>query len=493
MAETLDKRDARRACAGRGARRRGLAWLLVAVLAAATSCRTAVRRVEAPVSLPPAFSAAGEAPLPEQWWRAFGDERLDGLIERALAGNFGLRTAWDRLDQARAVAREAGADLRPAVDGSAGVSREVTKVAGADRQYATGYSLGLAAGYEVDLWGRLRAADDAARLDALATAEDLRAAAVSLSAEVATTWYGLVEQRGQLALLDAQLETNRHYLDIITLQFRRGQVSATNVLQQRQLVESVQGGRALAASDLRVLEHQLAVLLGVAPGELEIPADGGLPALPPLPRTGLPAELLRRRPDVRAAEVQAQAADRRVAVAIANRFPALRLSAAAGTSAEEIGALFESWVAGIAADLAAPLFDAGLRKAEVARTRAVLSESLNSYAGTVLASLQEVEDALVREAKQGEYVASLGKQLALSQKSTEQTLENYTKGAMDFTRYLTTLLNYQGLQRTHLQARLNHVLYRVGLYRALSGAWPLERPAGAEVPGAGEARTPEEQ
>ena len=100
---------------------------------------------------------------------------------------------------------------------------------------------------------------------------------------------------------------------------------------------------------------------------------------------------------------------------------------------------------------------------------------------------------MVREAKQGEYVASLGKQLSLSQKSNEQTLENYTKGAMDFTRYLTTLLNHQSLQRTHLQARLNHVLYRVALYRALSGGWPLERPAGADVPGAEEARASEEQ
>ena len=415
------------------------------------------------------------------WWTAFEDDRLNALIDRALESSFSLRTAWDRLDQARALAEKAGADLWPNLDGSAGASREVGKVSGFDRTYLTDYSLGLAAGYEVDLWGRVRASSDAARLDALSTAEDLQAAAITLTAEVARTWYQLIEQRGHLSLLHEQIETNEKYLDIVTLKFRRGQVSASDVLQQRQLVESTEAERVLAESNIGVLGHQLAVLLGAPPAALEMPMGEELPTLPPLPETGLPVELIRRRPDVSAAELRVHAADQRVAAAMADRFPRLQLSARGGTSSEELGGLLESWLASLAGDLTAPLFDGGLRRAEVERTRAALSEHLNSYGEVVLASLREVEDALMREGKQVEYVASLLEQLRLSRRAMEQTRENYTKGTMDFTRYLTTLLEHQRVQRMYLQARLDLVLFRVGLYRALSGSWPLPRPPAHRV------------
>ena len=172
-------------------RRRPGGWFRMALPAIvatllATSCRTVAPPVETPIAVPEAFSRSGEAAPAEEWWREFGDERLNELVTQALAGNFGLRTARDRLAQARAVARRAGADRRPAVNGTAGVERTVTKTAGMERQYATDISLGLSASYEVDLWGRVEAAEDAALLDALASAEDLRAAAVSLSAQVAT-------------------------------------------------------------------------------------------------------------------------------------------------------------------------------------------------------------------------------------------------------------------------------------------------------------------
>ncbi len=426
------------------------------------------------VSLPEAFSSSGSDALPDRWWTAFGDGQLNALVERALEENFSLRTARDRLDQAWAVAERAGAEAKPGLDATGGLSREARKVAGLDRAYATDFSLGIEAGYEVDLWGRVGASRDASLLDALATEEDLHAAAVGVSAEVGRTWHRLIEQRLQLGLLDEQIATNEKHLDVITLKFRRGQVSATDVLQQRQLVESTRGERVLVESSLSVLEHQLAVLLGQPPGALDLAPDGDLPGVPPEPQTGLPLELIRRRPDVRAAELRIRAADRRVAVAIADRFPALRLSARGDTSAEELSGLFEGWLTNLAASVAAPLLDAGLRRAEVERTRAVLSERLNSYGDVVLAALQEVEDALSQEASQSEYVASLARQLELSGQSAAQTLENYTKGTADFTRYLTTLLSHQRLQRTFLQARLELVLSRIALYRALAGSWPSQ-------------------
>ena len=256
------------------------------------------------------------------------------------------------------------------------------------------------------------------------------------------------------------------------------------MLQQRQLVESTRGDRVLVESAVEVLVHQLAVLVGRRPGDLTVDAPRDLPHLPPLPRTGVPIERIRRRPDVRAAELRVQAADRQVAAALADQFPRLSLSVSAETSAARVRDLFDNWLAGMAANVVAPLLDGGLRRAEVRRTRAALSEKLNAYGQVVLAALQEVEDALSQEARQSQYVASLTRQLELSKQSTERTRDSYANGTMDFVRYLTTLLAHQRLQRSHLQAERQLVEYRIDLYRALAGSWPLPRADRAAPPGA---------
>jgi len=296
----------------------------------------------------------------------------------------------------------------------------------------------------------------------------------------AQTWYSLAEQRGQLKILDQQLKTNQDYLAIITLHFRRGQLSATDVLQQRQLVEATRGDRTLVESTIAVLENLLAVLAGRTPENFSAPPGDTLPEIPDLPQTGIPAEWLRRRPDVRAAERRIQAADQRVAAAIADQLPRLGIAFNAETSAEAVRDLFDNWVASLAANIAAPLLG-GLRRAEVRRTKAVVSERINSYGQVMLASLAEVEDALAQEAQQARYVESLSRQLELANKAAERTLDNYTKGTMTFTRYLTTLLSYQRLQRTHLLAKRQLVGFRIDLYRSLAGGWELTRPADTEI------------
>jgi len=457
-------------------RRRRLAPLLLLAAAALAGCAAEGVRVKPPVAVPARFSAEGEAPLPDRWWKALGDERLSVLIEEALTENFSIRQAWDRLDQARAAAAAAGASLWPSLDGSAGAARTRTEVRPLPRTYTTQATLGLAAAYEVDLWGRVRSTHDAARLDAYATAEDLRAAAITLSAQIARTWLRWAEARAELGVLDEQLAVNKAYLDLIRTRFGRGQGSATDVLQQEEATEAVRGERARLESVAGVLAHQLAVLVGRPPGTLRVAPPPRLPDLPPLPRTGLPAELIGRRPDVRAAALRLQAADRRLWAAVADQFPRISLTATTETSAEAVRDLFDNWLASLAANLTAPLFDAGRRRAEVERTRAALSERLNAYGEAVLRALEEVENALLQEAHQARYVASLTEQRDLARQAAEQTLANYTKGTMSFERYLSARLAYQRLQRAYLQARRDLALYRVDLYRALAGGWDLPRP-----------------
>jgi len=426
--------------------------------------------------LPTAFGAAsGTATAPARWWTAFDSPELNALVEEALGKSLTLQSAWDRLDQARATARIRGADDYPSVTGTGGVARSVNKTRGAAPVHASSYSVGLSASYEVDLWGRVSTAREAARLDLAATEQDLHSAAMTLTAELAGAWCQLVEQRARLKLLDAQLKTSQDHLDMITLKYSRGQTGITDVLQQRQQLEATRGLKVRIESDAEASRQRIAVLLGRAPGKYVAPTGVELPPLPPLPASGVPSDLVQRRPDVRSAWLRVHSADQRTAAAVSDRFPRLSLSASSDTSAGRASDLFENWAARIAANLTAPLLDGGRRKAEVERTRAVASAAFHTYGQTVLNALADVEKALSREAHQRRYVQSLKKQIDLSRQSTDQTRDNYTRGAADFTRFLTTLIAHYRLEQELVQANALLIRYRIDLYRALGGSWQLQR------------------
>jgi NodT family efflux transporter outer membrane factor (OMF) lipoprotein len=420
------------------------------------------------------FSASGQTQLPVQWWTVFDDPTLDHLISRALADNFTLQSAWDRLDQARAVARRAGADLIPQLNGEAGVS--TTSSRNDSRSNASqSFTLGLVASYEIDLWGRIRSTSEAAGLDAQSNQELLHTAALTLSAQVATTWFQLVEQRGQIEILKQQQRTNEQALELISLQFRTGQVGIADLLQQRQVVESRRGERALAAGRAQVLQNLLATLLGVAPDQAPQFTASTFGKLPALPATGLQSSLLERRPDVRAAWLRLQAADQRIAAAVADRFPRLSLTGRAGSTDEQIEDLFDDWLASLAANLLAPLIDGGRRRAEVERNQAVAAEAFHNYGQAVLEALAEVENALIQEQRQQEYLTSIDRQLELSVQATGRIRDRYLNGAVDYQRVLGALLSNQLLQRTQLTARRELFVNRIDLCRALAGGWEMSR------------------
>ena len=460
--------------------------LLVCLGLLVPSCRIPPPVMASSVEVPKAFSASGPVSAPAKWWTVFGDAQLDGLIARAMAGNLDLSTAWDRLAQAEALARRVGADLDPSLTGDAEAShtRRRTPVAGTTSTSA--YTLGLTAGYEVDLWRRVRSARDSAALAARASREDVETTALLLSAQVATTWYRLLDKLGQLALLDEQIRTNREYLDIMTYRFEHQagekKVSLVDVLQQRQLVEATRADKLRAESDRRVLEHQLAVLLGEPPRSPLPAAKATVPDLPPLPQTGVPADTLRQRPDVRAAELRLQAAALDVAVAIADKFPRLGLTAHAEATGGTAGGLFNNWLATAAANLTAPLLDGGRRTAEVDRTRAAAAERLHAYSRTVLDALREAEDALVQESQQQQFLASLEQQLDLGGKAADQARERYVGAGEDYLRVLTAIQTLQRLQRDRLTARRQLIEFRIALHQALGGSWGLSRPGRQETP-----------
>jgi outer membrane protein, multidrug efflux system len=397
------------------------ARLLASLLVMTTlSCSVAVKDVPAPVSLPDTFSASGQTPLPEKWWLAFNDAALNRLIDQAMSENFTLSAVFNRLEQFRAIAKINGAELIPQLNGEFSASERSNS-----RLSTNNYLFGLAASYELDLWGRIRANIHAAELDANAAREDVDSIAISLTAEIASTWYRLIEQRNQLRLLERQIQINRDNADLVITRFRGGQATAADVFQQNQLLESVIGDRHTVVANIKVLENALAVLIGKAPGTVEIPPQDSFPALPPIPDTGLSAALMQRRPDVRRAYFLVQAADQRIASAIADRFPKLSLSASVNTSAPD------------------------------------------------LQSVQEVEDALIQEQQQHRLIERLDNQVELSRKATEQIRLRYSYGAMDFLRVLSALLSQQGLERSRLSAQQQLIDFRISLYRALAGGFPI--------------------
>jgi NodT family efflux transporter outer membrane factor (OMF) lipoprotein len=418
-----------------------------------------------PVATPSAFSQGGQVSLPDAWWTSFDDARLDTLVATALRANLDLQTAWERLREARAVARIAGAPRWPSVDGTAAarLTRPSTDPDGA-------LELGLLASYEVDLWGRIGARTAAERLRAEATLADYRATALSLSAEVTLTWYQLVETRAADDLVARQIATNEKALTLLQARFGTGQVRQADILRQRRLLEATRE-RALDIAGRRgLLRHQLAVLLGRAPAAASDTVAAGLPEPPPLPRTGVPAELLQRRPDVRAAYLRLQAADRDLAAAVSDRYPRLSLTGSVTTTSAGADQLFDDWLRSVAGGLLAPLFRGGELSAAVDRAEARRQRLLAAYGQAVLTALREVEDALVSERVRRQRIASLERQVDFAERTHRRLRLEFFNGVGDFLDVLTARVDLQQLQRDLLAARLGLLADRIALSRALAGA-----------------------
>jgi len=455
---------------------------------------------EKTVSLPDSFTLyETTASAPERWWETFQSDEAGRLVEEALAGNLTLHQTYARLVQSQMLARQTRAPLFPTLDASAdasitrkrtdtGQSSSPTNPGGTggtttpsqqsnssvSTSTVESYRLGLSSSYEVDLWGRVRAQREGALLDLEATREDLHAAMLSLSAAVIRQWLTIVARTQELELVHEQLNLNRITLELMDLRYRKGLATALDVYQQRQIVARTEALLPTLESQVQSARHDLAVLLGRQPrAHIEVSADT-LPNVGAIPDPGLPAGLLARRPDVRAAGLRLRAAEWRVGAAQADRLPALRLSGSASYGAAEWDLIFDNWMATLAGSLTGPIFDAGRRKAETIKTRAVVDERLAAYRERVLQAIKEVENAMLYETKYVDYIDALERELEAARVSHEQALVRYRKGLNDYLPVLSALSSLQVLERQLVQAQLARLNYRVQLCIALGGGWMSE-------------------
>ncbi len=427
-----------------------------------------------------AFSESGADTMDARWWTVFEDPALDAAIAEGLSDNFTVRAAWARLEAAEAVVRRARAPWFPSLTATTDVAiRSDRPVVDGDTGPVT---VGLAASWEIDLWGRIRAqvlGESAARE---IVREDAHTAALSLSAQIADAWIAIGAAREELALLDEQLHANTGMAEVVEARFLNGVVRQADALRQQRLLEQTRAQQVARLEDLEVLEHQLAVLLGRPPTLAIDPIPTALPDAPPLPDAGLPAELVRRRPDVRAAEQAVRRADAGVAEAVADQFPRLTLGGAISNAPASPQALVSGWIGSFVANLLAPIFEGGRRKAEVRRARAEAEAILHEYGDAVLVAMQEVEDALARNRRQAQILANLDTQVDLATRTAEGLEAQYVGGlSVSYLDVLTAQTTAQQLRRQHIDARARLLTLRVDLYRALAGALPAD-PAPEETP-----------
>jgi len=446
------------------------------VITLITACTASIHEFKSPVVPAKHFSDSGTLAITEKWWLAFEDPSLNDLIDQALSQNFNLRVAYDRLAQARAIAKKSGAELIPQLNGSFGAAQHFLET-GSKRNSFNEFSAGFVASYELDLWGRIRSGMHAAELDQKAAQQDIEIAAISLSAEITSTWYKLIDQRQQSELLNSQIKINQDNVNILLTRFNLGQARAEDVFQQKQLLQSTIGDKTIVTANIKSLEYQLATLLGKPANTLTLPDKIAFPILPPKPKTGLSSELIQRRPDIRKAYLNVQAADQRIASAIADRFPKISLSASIDSTTPDLHNLFNNWLATLAGNMVLPIIDGNRRIAEVERNEAVFSESVNQYASTILTAIQEVETAMIQEQQQFLLLDSLEQQLTLSRLANDQIQLRYRFGSLDFLRVLSARLSLQTLERARISAERELIDFRINLYKALAGGWPLRAPA----------------
>jgi len=444
-------------------------------------CATSLPEVEQEKlpSLPAEFKqnftvAAPAAAEPRgEWWKAFSDPALDALIARADGSNASIQVAAARLAQARALARVTDAARAPQIGVGASAQRLQGIVNGgppgpARSVFATGVDLS----YEVDLFGRLSHASEAATLDAQAREALLQSTRLLVQAEVAQAYLALRAVDAERELVGTTLRTYRETHELTERRWRAGDIAELDVARAATEVAATES-EALALERRRAqLEHALAILVGEAPASFSIEPFEWKTALPAIP-AGVPATVLTRRPDVSAAQHNVLAAQARVGVAQAAWFPNIALTASGGYASPELSDLFKwssrAWGIGLLASL--PIFDGGRRKAGLQAASADFDAAIAQYREQVLVAFKDVEDQLAAIRLLGEQGEAQSRAVASAQRATSLSDARYRAGYVSQLELLDARRSELRNRREALQVRSARYQSTVALVRALGGAW----------------------
>ncbi|HXE21166.1 MAG TPA: efflux transporter outer membrane subunit [Rhodoferax sp.] len=446
--------------------------------------------VRPPMNLPAAYKESGPwktarpqaADSRQPWWLAYHDSTLNRLMQQADQANQTIAQAEAQYRQARALADAARAGFWPTVGANAGVTRALTNSSGIKE--GTYPSLGLGASWEPDLWGSVRRAVEAGNAGAQASADDLAGARLSIQAALAQDYLQL---RVTDLLIDLYAVTTEAYaraLQLTQSQYAVGVALRSDVALAESQLKTAQAQGVDLQAQRSQLEHAIAILIGKAPADFALPAEkltaqqlgARLPVIP----TGLPSDLLERRPDIAGAERRVALANANIGVAKAAYFPSLILSASGGDSSTGFAALFDtpSRVWSLGAALAQTLFDGGLRKAHSEQAIAAYDASVAQYKQTVLGGIQQVEDNLALLRVLNHEVVLQDQAVQASQLAERLALAQYRAGTATYLSVVTAQTLSLANQRSAVQLRGRQLAASVALITAVGGGWDGRPAAG---------------
>ena len=424
-----------------------------------------------------------------QWWQRLNDPLLSGLIDEALQASPDLRTAQARLREARARRTVAAAGQYPNVTASGGASRSQSSEEVGSGETRNFFSAGFDASWELDVFGGVRRSVEAAEADLASSLASLEDTQVSLASEVALNYVEVRTRQILLGIARDNLASQSETLQLTEWRAQAGLVSSQDVEQARSNREQTRAQIPLLETSLAEAEHALDILLGRTPGTLHarLAAPRELPVLPDQIAVGIPADTLRQRPDVRAAERRLAAETARVGVAEAARYPSFNLSGSIGLEALTFGALGSSdaVASSLFAGIAGPLFDAGRLRAQVEIQDAVREQAQVAYEQTVLVALLDVENALVALVRNRERVEALASAVESVRNAAQLARQRYSAGLIDFQSVLDSERSVLLLEESLASARANGVQALIRLYKALGGGWspqPDVRSANKDAP-----------
>ncbi|BCX48984.1 hypothetical protein HAHE_28920 [Haloferula helveola] len=428
-----------------------------------------------PAKLEASFKSAGfSAPAPEgSWWKLFGDSELDRYIRMAEQGGPSARAALARYDQARSDLGLAKADASPAITGEMYATRRQDS---GNTNFSAGiyndYRAALNLSWEIDLWGRVRRQIGAAAADTSAAGFEYQAVLLSLRAEVARAYLSLRFADAEIELLEETEGLRSEARRLMKARFDGG--ASSRVDHERSVVEheAVKAELEQLRAQRAKYENAVAALVGRSASGFRIPARSGRPSSPGVPGA-VPSDLLRRRPDIAAAERRLAAASERIGVAIASYLPRVSLNGSGGFGSLSTGDLFNSnsklWSLGPEVDV--PIFQGGRAFGDKAKAEAAYREALENYRDVLVKAVQETEDSLNDTRRLATASQARARGSKSSKKAAELVRKRYEGGATDYFEVVESERNSLNGQRETVSVQLNRALATTRLIQALGGGW----------------------
>ncbi len=459
--------------------------LLFPSLLIVSACSFAPEYVRPTLDMPetwPEYSINDEV-VSGKWWERFEDERLNTIVEKALANNYDLLIAAEQVNQALGYLGVARADLLPNINGggSAGEAMQYKTSEAAPRVTSDSYTLNFQAAWELDFWGKYRNANNAAREQLLASQYGKDSLKLLIAAQTATAYFTLLSLDEQLTISYRTLQTREESLRIYKAQYKEGLINELDFLRASTEVDTVRTAIFQLIYQIDNAETALQVLMGESPRQIfeeDFERGKTLTQLPnyPQPPAGIPSDLLSRRPDILAAEANLRAANFKVGVAKAQWFPSISLTGLLGVQSIDLDALFKgmahTWSYG--ATVATPIFQAGRISSNVKISEAAMREATLKYSQTVQTAFKEIRTALSVQASIGNVVTSLDNIVDSLTKAVNLAQIRYDNG---YASYLEVLDAQRSLFDSEIQlanARAQQLSTIVNICLALGGGWSAE-------------------